>query len=262
MNLELNGKRALVFGATRGLGRAIAEALAAEGADLVLSGRDQTRLEETRQALGWTGRAVKTIAADLGDRQSIADLLAQLECAGPIDILINNTGGPPPGPITGVTAEQWSAQFETMVNSVFRITAHLLPYMRDRRWGRVVNVVSSGVAQPIPNLGISNALRLAVVGWAKTVAAEVAADGITVNSVAPGRIHTQRVDEIDSAAAKRGGKSVEEIAAASRSTIPIGRYGEPREFADVVAFLASARASYITGSVIRVDGGMIRSVGS
>src|SRR5215204_7563703 len=163
MDLGLKDKRALVFGATRGIGRAIAEVLAAEGTDLVLSGRDASRLEEARQALGGTERNVAVAAADLADRQGVAGLLEQLGAAGQIDILINNTGGPPPGPVTGVAAEQWSAQFEAMVNSVFRITAHVLPGMRERKWGRVVNVVSSGVLQPIPNLGMSNALRLALV---------------------------------------------------------------------------------------------------
>lgn len=260
MDLGLSGKRALVFGATRGLGRAVAEILAAEGADLMLSGRDRSRLEEARQALGAKGRNVEIVSADLAERESVTGLLEQVGAVSRIDILINNTGGPSPGPVTNVTAAQWSAQFEAMVNSVFRITAHFVPGMRERKWGRVVNIVSSGVIQPIPNLGMSNALRLALVGWAKTLSMEVAADGVTVNSVAPGRIHTQRVDELDAAAAKRDGKSVEAIAAASRSTIPIGRYGDPREFADVVAFLASARASYVTGSLVRVDGGMIRAL--
>jgi 3-oxoacyl-[acyl-carrier protein] reductase len=132
--------------------------------------------------------------------------------------------------------------------------------MRHRKWGRIVNIVSSGVEQPIPNLGISNALRLSIIGWAKTLAAEVAADGITVNSVIPGRIHTNRVDQLDNAAAGRTGTTREAIAEASRKTIPIGRYGKPEEFADAVSFLASDRAAYITGTTLRVDGGMVRSI--
>lgn len=132
--------------------------------------------------------------------------------------------------------------------------------MRTRGFGRVINLVSSGVAQPIPNLGLSNALRASIVGWAKTLAGEVAKDGVTVNCVLPGRIHTSRVDELDAAAAMRAGSTPEEVAQSSRATIPMGRYGDPQEFADVVTFLASARASYVTGSQIRVDGGFIRSI--
>jgi 3-oxoacyl-[acyl-carrier protein] reductase len=136
----------------------------------------------------------------------------------------------------------------------------LLPRMIERRWGRIINVVSSGVDQPIANLALSNAIRSAVVGWSKTLAAEVAQQGITVNVVVPGRIHTSRVDELDSAAAITRGISTAEVAKLSMATIPVGRYGTPQEFADVVTFLASVRASYITGAKIRVDGGMIRSI--
>jgi 3-oxoacyl-[acyl-carrier protein] reductase len=147
-----------------------------------------------------------------------------------------------------------------MVSGPLAIASALVPGMRTRNFGRVIAIVSSGVQQPIPNLGISNALRASVVGWAKTLAGEVAADGVTVNCVVPGRIHTARVDELDAAAAKRAGKTPEAVAEASRATIPMARYGDPGEFADAVAFLASARASYITGTTLRVDGGMIRGI--
>lgn len=259
MDLGLKGRCALVLGASRGLGRAIAETLAAEGAAVIVAGRDRDALAAVAAAIGEAGGEATPLRIDLSDRAGIDAALAGLGDTA-VDVLVNNGGGPPPGPVSAVAADVWSAQFETMVNALFRVTAQLLPGMRARGWGRIVNVVSSGVVQPIPNLGISNSLRAAVVGWAKTLAAEVAADGVTVNSVLPGRIHTERVDSLDAAAAARSGRTVAEIAAASRATIPVGRYGTPREFADVVAFLASERASYVTGALMRVDGGAIRSI--
>ena len=258
MDLGLSGKRALILGSSRGLGFGVACALAAEGADIVLCGRDAGRLEAAAANLG--GRAgIERRIVDLAEAGSVAAFVQGL-AAERIDILVNNTGGPPPGPVADVAADRWASSFQAMVLSLFSITGAVLPGMRERRWGRIVTIVSSGVVQPIPNLGISNALRASLVGWSKTLAAEVAAAGVTVNCVAPGRIQTERVDELDAAAAGRAGKSVAEIAAASRATIPLGRYGLPAEFGDVVAFLASERASYVTGSVIRVDGGLIRGV--
>lgn len=259
MDLGLKGRRALVLGASRGLGRAIAATLAAEGASVVLAGRNTEALAHAAAEIAATGGEATPLLLDLADRAGLDAALARLGDT-PIDILVNNGGGPPPGPIASVASEVWTGQFEVMVAALFHVTDRLLPGMRARRWGRVVNVVSSGVVQPIPNLGISNALRASVVGWAKTLAAEVAAEGVTVNSVLPGRIHTERVDSLDTAAADRAGKTVAEIAAASRASIPAGRYGKPQEFADVVAFLASERASYVTGSLVRVDGGAIRSI--
>jgi 3-oxoacyl-[acyl-carrier protein] reductase len=171
-----------------------------------------------------------------------------------------NTGGPPPGSAAGTADAVWSQQFEAMFLSAIRLTRLALPGMRQRGFGRILAVVSSGVIQPIPNLGISNALRAALVGWAKTLAGEVAGDGVTVNCIAPGRIATDRVAELDQGRAKREGIDIGQVEKESRAAIPAGRYGDAAEFASVAAFLASPRASYMTGGVIRVDGGMIRSV--
>jgi len=255
MDLGIAGKRALVLGASRGLGRAIATALAAEGAEVVLAARNRERLGEVAAALRGHAETV-----DLGDPQSIERLAQAVLARGGVDILVNNTGGPPTGSILQVDAATWRNWYQAMAIGIFELTRQLLPPMRDKGWGRVVTVVSSGVEQPIPNLGQSNAVRASIVGWSKSLANEVAAAGITVNCVVPGRIHTERVDEIDAANAKRQGIDVAAVAAQSRATIPLGRYGKPEEFAAVVAFLASAPAAYVTGSLVRVDGGLIKSI--
>jgi 3-oxoacyl-[acyl-carrier protein] reductase len=260
MNLNIKGRKALILGSSQGLGFAIANTLAQEGASVILAGRSADRLRNAAAEIrAKTDQIVETEVVNFSDPASLDGWLIRIS-AYDIDILVNNGGGPPPGAIASVSGDVWSQQFETMVNAPFRVTAALLPGMRARKWGRIVNVVSSGVVQPIPNLGISNTLRLSILGWAKTLAGEVAADGVTVNSVIPGRIHTTRVDELDAAAAVRSGKTPEAVAEASRATIPIGRYGRPEEFADAVAFLASGRAGYITGTTLRVDGGMVRSI--
>ena len=255
MDLGIADKRALVLGASRGLGRAIATALATEGAEVVLAARNRERLAEAAATLRGQCEPV-----DLGDPQSVERLAKTVLAGGGVEILINNTGGPPTGSILQVEADAWRTWYQVMAISLFELTRQLLPPMKDKGWGRIVTVVSSGVEQPIPNLGQSNAIRASIVGWAKSLANEVASQGITVNCVVPGRIHTERVDEIDSANAKRQGVDVATVAAQSRATIPVGRYGTPEEFAAVVAFLASAPAAYITGSLVRVDGGLIRSV--
>jgi 3-oxoacyl-[acyl-carrier protein] reductase len=198
---------------------------------------------------------------DLADLSQIDGQVAKVERElGPVDILVNNTGGPPPTPASGQDPAVWSKQFQSMVLSVIATTDRVLPNMRARHWGRVITSTSSGVVAPIPNLAISNTLRLSLVGWSKTLAREVAKDGITANIVAPGRIATDRIKFLDEAKAKREGRSVEDVEAESAATIPIGRLGKPEEYGEVVAFLASERAAYITGSVIRVDGGMIPSI--
>ena len=176
------------------------------------------------------------------------------------DILVNITGGPPPTPAAGQDPALWSKHFHAMVLSVIAITDRVLPNMRARHWGRIITSTSSGVIAPIPSLGISNALRLSLVGWSKTLAREVGKDGITANIIVPGRIATGRITFLDEAKAKREGRTVEEVAAESTSTIPLGRYGKPEEYAGVVAFLASDRAAYVTGSIVRVDGGLIAGI--
>jgi 3-oxoacyl-[acyl-carrier protein] reductase len=256
MNLGLENRRALVTGASRGLGRAIALALAAEGAAVTAVARNAERLSQLTAAVSGSG-SVTTRVCDLSDPAAIQGLTGVLEN---LDVLVLNTGGPPPGTAADTTDVLWSAQFEAMFLSAVRLTRLALPGMRKRGFGRIIAVVSSGVIQPIPNLAISNAIRLALVGWAKTLATEVADQGITVNCLAPGRIATDRLTELDQGRAKREGISLDEVQRQSLATIPSGRYGESEEFASMAAFLASKQASYVTGGVIRVDGGMIRSV--
>jgi 3-oxoacyl-[acyl-carrier protein] reductase len=174
--------------------------------------------------------------------------------------LINNTGGPPPTTATGQDPQLWQKSFNEMVLSLMRITDRVLPGMRERKWGRVITSTTSGAIVPIRNLAISNTLRAALMAWSKTLAAEVAAEGVTVNIVMPGRVATDRLRQLDEARAKRENISYEQVVSASLKTIPMGRYGDPKEYGDTVAFLASANASYVTGSVIRIDGGQVPSI--
>jgi 3-oxoacyl-[acyl-carrier protein] reductase len=261
MELGIKERTALVLGAGGGLGRAIAAALAREGANVVLGDVNAEALAQSKNTVTAAGGRALALEWNLGDSASVDRHFSAIEQSfGAVDILINNTGGPPPTPAAGRDPSLWLKSFQEMVLSVITITDRALPQMRSRKWGRIVTSTSSGVVAPIPNLGISNALRLSLVGWSKTLAREVARDGITANIVLPGRVATDRIRFLDEAKAKREGRSVEEVAAESTSSIPMGRYGTPEEYADVIAFLASERASYITGSVIRVDGGLIASI--
>ena len=261
MNLGIEGKLALVTGAGGGLGSAIARALAREGVCVAAAGIHAESVKRTVATIQEEGGRALALTWDLRD---IGAMPAQLEHIraefGDIDILVNNSGGPPPTKASGVAPQVWETQFREMVLSLMHLTDLVLPGMRQKGWGRVITSTSSGVIAPIPNLGISNTLRSALVAWSKTLAREVAADGITVNIVLPGRIATDRIRQLDEARAVREGKSLGEIMSNSASSIPVGRYGKTEEYGDVVAFLASARASYITGSITRVDGGLIPSI--
>lgn len=261
MDFGIANKSALVLGGGGGLGRAIAKALAGEGANLAIADIDQNAIAATLEALAPIG--VKTIGVlwDLADLTQIDANVSRIERElGGVDMLINITGGPPPTPAAGQDSALWLKQFQSMVLSVIAITDRVLPGMRSKRWGRIITSTSSGVVAPIPNLGISNALRLSLVGWSKTLSREVARDGITANIVVPGRIATDRIRFLDEARAKREGRSAQQVSAESTESIPTGRYGKPEEYADVVAFLASQRAAYITGATVRVDGGLIPSI--
>jgi 3-oxoacyl-[acyl-carrier protein] reductase len=261
MDFGLNGKTALVLGGGGGLGRAIAVSLAREGARVAFADIEPNAIAGTQTALSEVGGKSLGLVWDLADLSQINGHVLKIESElGAVDILLNITGGPPPTPASGQDPALWSKHFQAMVLSVIAITDRVLPNMRSRRWGRVITSTSSGVVAPIPNLGISNALRLTLVGWSKTLAREVGKDGITANVVVPGRIATGRTKFLDEAKAKREGRSVEEVSAESTGTIPLGRYGKPEEYADVVTFLASERAAYLTGSVIRVDGGLIAGI--
>ncbi|WP_428375260.1 SDR family oxidoreductase [Lichenicoccus sp.] len=261
MDLGLAGKTALVLGGGGGLGSAIARTLAREGAQVAVAGRSLAPLEAVVSAIRADNGKALALEWDLGDLARVDDRIGRVEAAlGPVDVLVNNTGGPPPSPAAGQPASTWQAQFEAMVLSVIAITDRVLPSMRQRGWGRIITSTSSGVVAPISNLAISNALRLTLLGWSKTLAREVARDGITVNVVVPGRIATPRVAFLDDQKAHRESRAAADVAAESIAAIPLGRYGEPQEYANVVAFLAGTAASYMTGSVVRVDGGLIQSL--
>jgi 3-oxoacyl-[acyl-carrier protein] reductase len=252
MDYGIAGKRALVLGASRGLGAAIAKTLAAEGV---------TVLAAARNIDGIKGQAGLTpIVLDLADTASVQKLIDTVLADGGVDILVNNSGGPKPGPAQGQTTADWLAYFQSMATSLFAITDAMLPAMIDKQWGRIITVGSSGVVQPIPNLALSNGVRGAIAGWSKTLAGEVAKHGVTVNMVLPGRIDTDRVRQLDQGRAERSGVSIDDVKEASRAEIPAGRYGRPEEFAAAVAFLASQQAGYITGTMLPIDGGLVRGL--
>jgi 3-oxoacyl-[acyl-carrier protein] reductase len=256
MDLGLKGKRALVMAASRGLGYASARALAAEGCDLVVCSRDETRINEAAETIRRaTGVRVHAIAADVSGEPEAAKLVeATVAHLGGLDVVVHNAGGPPAGQFLSMTEAQWQKAFEQNLLSLVRVVNAAVPELKRAGGGRIITIASSSVKQPIPNLVLSNALRAGVWGLAKTLARELAPFGILVNVVAPGRIQTERIDELDQANATRTGRPVDEIRQESIATIPLGRLGRPEELGNLVAFLASGAASYITGQAIMVDG--------
>ena len=262
MDLGLKDKVALVAASSQGLGRAVAEELAAEGASLVLCARDAQTLDRTAAAIAeHSNTRVLAVPADVTNTDDINRLVdAGRERFGRIDILVTNAGGPPAGRFDQLTHEQWEQAIRLTLLSAVELTRQVLPGMKERRWGRILNITSIAVKQPVENLLLSNSLRAGLTGFARTLANEVAADGITVNNVLPGYTRTERLEELAEMMAEKQGISASEFRGKWEKEIPMGRLGEPREFAAVVAFLASERASYITGTSIQVDGGWIKSL--
>lgn len=262
MDLGLRGRVAVVAAASKGLGRASAAELAAEGARVVICARGREALEHARADIASRTRAeVHAVVADLATVEGI-DLVASESVGrfGHVDILVNNAGGPPAGPFEQHSWEQWEKAVALNLRSAVELTRRLLPGMRERRWGRVINVTSIAVKQPVDGLILSNSVRAAVTGWARTLANEVARDGITVNNVLPGYTRTDRVQQLNATRAEQEGVSVDEVERRTEAQIPMRRLGEPREFGAMVAFLASERASYVTAQSVVVDGGWVRGL--
>jgi 3-oxoacyl-[acyl-carrier protein] reductase len=257
MNIDLTGKRALVCGASQGIGRAVARELAALGAGVSLFGRNAAGLDWVCRELDVSqGQSHHFLVADFSRPDEVgAAIKAHLAATGPFNILVNNTGGPPPGPahITDVSAFLLAFQQHLICNQL--LVQALLPGMKESSYGRIINIISTSVKQPIPNLGVSNTIRGAVANWAKTLAGELGRFAITVNNVLPGSTETSRLAAIMENKALKSGKTKEEVVAQEKALIPLGRFGQPEEVANAVAFLASPSAAYITGINLPVDGG-------
>ncbi len=260
MDLGLRGKRALVAAASEGLGRSIARGLAAEGAAIAICSRRKEAIQEVARSIAReTGSKVHPVVADVSRAQDCARFVEESASAlGGLDILITNAGGPRPGFFTDLGDPDWQAAFDLTVMSVVRLVRASLPHLERSGSGRIVVLTSISVKQPIPGLLLSNSLRAAVTGLVKTLAEELAPKGVRINAVAPGRIETDRLLALDQARAQRTGRSVAEIRAEEEREIPLGRYGQPDELAGVAVFVASDRASYVTGTTVLVDGGRVR----
>lgn len=262
MEMGLQGKVALVAASSKGLGRAIAYGLAKEGAKVAICARGEEALARTAAEIEEvTGSTVLAMVADLTDKQQVENLVARVvEEYGRLDILVTNAGGPPPGLFVDLTDEEWEEAFYLTLMSAVRLCREAIPHMRRQEGGRIITMTSISVKQPVENLMLSNSLRLAVIGLTKTLANELAKDNILVNSVCPGWTRTERVEELMEDRAQRQATSAEEEFAKIEKDIPLGRMGTPEEVANLVVFLASERASNITGTAIQVDGGYVKGV--
>jgi len=262
MDLEIAGKVALVAASSAGIGRAIASSLAAEGARVALCARGRDPLEAAaREIREETGAETLPVLCDVTVPEQIASMAATVrDRLGPIDILVNNAGGPRPGLFEDLDPEAWESAFRLNLLSAVLLCREVVPGMRSRRWGRIVNLASISVKQPIDGLMLSNSLRAGVAGFAKTLAGECAADNVLVNTVCPGYTLTQRLAELAEERARKAGGGKEEVLAMMERNVPVGRIGQPGEIAAMVTFLCSGRASYVTGTVIQVDGGLSRSL--
>lgn len=257
MDLGLNGRRALVSAASKGLGRGCAAALAQEGASVFISSRDGGRLEKTAQEIGAAG----WLAADVSNPDAPARLVgAAVERMGGLDILVCNAGGPPPGTFLSTELEGWDRGYQLTLMSTIRLIKAAMPELQKSDQGRIVILTSTSVREPIPNILLSNAFRSAVTAAAKTMSGELIPMGITVNTIQPGRILTDRIVELDGVVAKQEGISPDEARARSVKVIPAGRLGTVEEFGAACAFLCSAQASYITGQNLAIDGGLLKGV--
>lgn len=261
MDFGIRGKVALVCGGSRGIAFAAADLLAAEGAELVLCARNEAALASAAARLAHHGVPVQTIASDLSTAAGLKSAIsATLSQRTHVDILITNTGGPATSTAMGPDWAAWERASELLLRSAVELTRAFVPEMRARHWGRVIGITSFAVKRPVPSLVLSNALRAAVTGYLRTLADEVAADGVTVNTVLPGYTATERLDDLATANSARQGISREAVFDAWRADAPAGRLGEPGEVGAVVAFLASQQAAFLTGQAICVDGGAIRSL--
>jgi 3-oxoacyl-[acyl-carrier protein] reductase len=262
MELGLKGKAALVCGSSQGLGRAIAEALAGEGADVVVNSRSAAKVDAVAAEIAKaTGAKVVGAAGDLTDPAAVESVVtAARNTLGRIDILVTNTGGPPSGPFEDHDAEAWRHAIAQNLESVVNLVRLVLPEMKERRSGRILNVTSISVKQPVAGLILSNSIRAAVTGFAKTLSNEVAPFNVTVNCIIPGYTRTERLVDLAEANAGRTGETIEAIYERWAQEVPLGRLGEPKELAAMAAFLCSEKASYVTGQSVAVDGGWIRSL--
>ncbi|HKV44097.1 MAG TPA: SDR family oxidoreductase [bacterium] len=262
MKVDLSGRVAVVSGASAGLGRAIAQGFAEAGADVVIGSRTSDAIRRTANEIaGSTGRHVMGVPADVSRPEGVDALLsAAMTHFGKINILVANAGGPPPGSALALTDAQWDQAFRQNLMSAVWMIRGAVPSMKAQGGGRIITVITSGVKVPLQNLVLSNVFRSGVVALTKTLSFELAPHKILVNNLAPGRVRTDRTREIDEAAARTSGRPIEEIERQVSATIPAGRYGDPREFANLAVFLASDQASYITGTTIAIDGGATRAM--